>query len=123
MARMRSGRTNESSASASSSLKYEPSMKIGFAYDTVAVTPPDFVSPDSAGLMERRVLMRSVGGGWCVPMLFVDGSYFSELDANGLDSFVRPERIYAMEIYDEVTVPLAFRRTFRGCGAVVIWTK
>jgi len=98
-------------------------MKIGFDYDTLETDAAPFAAGDVAGLSDRRVLMRGISGNWCEPALWFDGTQMSELSVDALDSFVTPERIAAIEIYTEATVPAQFQRLRSGCGAVLFWTK
>ena len=60
---------------------------------------------------------------WCVPAIYLDGAYFPNLEADALDSWVRPEHLAGIEVYSEVTVPSAYHRLRDGCGVLLIWTK
>ena len=54
---------------------------------------------------------------------FVDGAQWQQLDAGDLDSFVRPEEVAAVEVYNGTSVPAQFTTTGQNCSAVVVWTK
>jgi hypothetical protein len=78
---------------------------------------------------ERTIVMRggvqSAGGlNQCAPAIFLNGSFLSEsLTAGDIDTWVRPNEIAAIEIYNDVGVPAQFQRAMSGCGAIVIWSK
>ena len=65
---------------------------------------------------------RSATGNGCVTF-YVDGAQWQQLDAGDLDSFVRPEEVSAVEVYNGTSVPAQFVTTGQNCSAVVVWTK
>jgi hypothetical protein len=65
---------------------------------------------------------RSAQGGGCVTM-WVDGAQWQSLDAGDMDSFVRPEEVVAIEVYNGISVPPQFTTIGQNCAAVVVWTK
>jgi len=64
----------------------------------------------------------TTGGGGCVTV-WVDGAAWQQLDAGDLDSFVRPEEVAAIEVYNGSSVPAQFTTVGQDCAAVVVWTK
>ncbi|MEO7457541.1 MAG: carboxypeptidase regulatory-like domain-containing protein [Gemmatimonadaceae bacterium] len=58
----------------------------------------------------------------CVTM-WVDGAQWQQLSAGDLDSFVRPEEVAAVEVYNGSAVPPQFTTVGQNCSAVVVWTK
>jgi Carboxypeptidase regulatory-like domain/TonB-dependent Receptor Plug Domain len=65
---------------------------------------------------------RSATGGGCVTV-WVDGAQWQALDAGDLDSFVRPEEVAAIEVYNGISIPPQFVTVGQSCSAVVVWTK
>lgn len=98
-------------------------LRIGYDYDTLETDGNPDALAELNQLSDRRILMRGISGNWCEPALWFDGILMPELSAYALDGFVPPERLAAIEIYSEATVPPQFQRTRSGCGAVLFWTK
>jgi hypothetical protein len=98
-------------------------LKIGYDFDTLETDGNPDALADMNQLSDRRILMRGISGNWCEPSLWFDGTMIPELSIDALDSFVTPERIAAIEIYTEATVPAQFQRLRSGCGAVLFWTR
>ena len=65
---------------------------------------------------------RSSQGSGCVTM-WVDGSQWQSLQAGDMDSFVRPEEVVAIEVYQGTSAPPQFTTVGQSCAAVVVWTK
>jgi hypothetical protein len=65
---------------------------------------------------------RNAAGSGCVTV-FVDGAPWQQLTPGDLDSFVRPEEVAAVEIYQGTQVPAQFVTVGQSCSAVVVWTK
>lgn len=65
---------------------------------------------------------RSATGGGCVTV-WVDGAQWQSMEAGDLDSFVRPEEVAAVEVYNGISVPPQFVTVGQSCSAVVVWTK
>lgn len=65
---------------------------------------------------------RSAQGNGCVTM-WVDGAQWQSLQAGDMDSFVRPEEVVAIEVYQGTQVPPQFTTVGQNCAAVVVWTK
>jgi hypothetical protein len=59
----------------------------------------------------------------CDPAIFLNGANMSFMDANDIDTWVRPSDVAGIEVYSETTVPPDFHVGLSGCGAIVIWTK
>ncbi|MBX9855331.1 MAG: carboxypeptidase regulatory-like domain-containing protein [Gemmatimonadaceae bacterium] len=68
---------------------------------------------------DRVILMRGTRGG-CVPTVFVDRMRMPGTDA--LDSFIPPDNVAAVEVYQAGYVPAEFQDIFSGCGSIVVWT-
>ena len=65
---------------------------------------------------------RSPTGG-CV-MFYVDGSPWQQMSPGDLDTYVRPEEVAALEVYNGSTTPPQFTQPgMGGCTTVVIWTE
>lgn len=64
---------------------------------------------------------RSAQGG-CVTII-VDGAKWQQLEPGDLDTFVRPDEVAAVEVYNGVSMPAEFATPGQNCSAIVIWTK
>ena len=61
--------------------------------------------------------------GGCVTF-YVDGSPWQQMTPGDLDTYVRPEEVAALEVYNGATTPPQFQQAGQtGCTAVVIWTE
>jgi hypothetical protein len=61
--------------------------------------------------------------GGCV-MFYVDGSPWQQMEPGDLDTYVRPEEVAALEVYNGSTTPPQFTQPgMGGCTTVVIWTE
>lgn len=98
-------------------------MRIGYDYDTLETDANPNALAEMNQLSDRRILMRGITGNWCEPALWFDGILIPELSVDALDGWVPPDRLAAIEIYSEATLPPQFQRTRSGCGAVLFWTK
>jgi hypothetical protein len=66
---------------------------------------------------------RNAGRAGCVT-IFVDGSKWQQLEAGDLDSFIKPDEIAAIEVYQSGSaMPVEFQTSGQDCAAVVAWTK
>ncbi|HEY2027418.1 MAG TPA: carboxypeptidase regulatory-like domain-containing protein [Gemmatimonadaceae bacterium] len=65
---------------------------------------------------------RNVGGSGCVTV-WVDGAAWQQLDAGDLDTFVQPNEVAAIEVYNGISVPPQFTQPGQNCTALVVWTK
>ncbi len=65
---------------------------------------------------------RSGTGNGCVTV-WVDGAMWQSLEPGDLDSFVRPNEVSAIEVYNGVNMPSQFQTPGNNCSAVVVWTK
>ncbi len=65
---------------------------------------------------DRVITMR----GGCVPTVFVDRMRMPGTEA--LDSFIPPDNVAAVEVYQAGFVPAEFQDIFSGCGSIVVWT-
>ncbi|MEP6989388.1 MAG: carboxypeptidase regulatory-like domain-containing protein [bacterium] len=74
------------------------------------------------GNQAQLVSTRSGGSGGCVT-LWIDGSEWQQMDAGDVDSFVKPDEISAIEVYNGTSVPAQFTTIGQNCSAVVAWTK
>src|SRR5258705_6650822 len=65
---------------------------------------------------------RSAQGDGCVTM-YVDDASWQQLEPGDLDSFVQPNEVAAIEVYNGTSVPVQFQTPGQSCAAVVVWTK
>ncbi|MEP6732898.1 MAG: carboxypeptidase regulatory-like domain-containing protein [bacterium] len=65
---------------------------------------------------------RSATGGGCVTF-WVDNAQWQSLDPGDLDSFIRPDEVSAIEVYNGPATPPQFVTAAQNCAAVVVWTK
>jgi hypothetical protein len=98
------------------------------------------ISVDGSG--ERILQMRSLFVGdflhndvqtHCAPAVYVDGFRIPSLmdssmkplplPLSDIDSWIEPNRIGGIEIYQAGQVPSEFAEAMNGCGAIVIWRK
>ena len=98
-------------------------LRVGYDYDTLETDANPNALADMNQLSDRRILMRGISGNWCEPALWFDGTLIPELSVDALDAWLRPERLAALEVYSEATVPPQYQRARTGCGAVLFWTK
>ena len=61
--------------------------------------------------------------GGCVTF-YVDGAPWQQMTPGDLDTYVRPEEVAALEVYNGATTPAQFQQAGQsGCTTVVIWTE
>jgi hypothetical protein len=61
--------------------------------------------------------------GGCVTF-YVDGSPWQQMTPGDLDTYVRPEEVAALEVYNGSTTPPQFQQPGQsGCTTIVIWTE
>jgi carboxypeptidase family protein/TonB-dependent receptor-like protein len=61
--------------------------------------------------------------GGCVTF-YVDGAPWQQMTPGDLDTYVRPEEVAALEVYNGSTTPAQFQQPgLSGCTTVVIWTE
>lgn len=65
---------------------------------------------------------RSAQGNGCVTV-YVDGAPWQQLDPGDLDTFVQPNEVAAVEVYNGSSIPPQFMTPGQSCAAVVVWTK
>ncbi len=93
---------------------------MGGSYSTIRIKP----DRGTAGV--RHVMEE---GGACVPVLFVDGTWWGPIDeasGTGPDQVLLPADLVAIEIYNHPSVlPDQFDsgRDAQNCGVVVVWRK
>ena len=88
--------------------------------DLLRTVPGIRVQTTNAGAMIFSTRTASQDG--CVTM-WVDGAQWQQFSAGDLDSFVRPEDVAAIEVYNGTAVPAQFTTAGQSCAAVVVWTK
>jgi Carboxypeptidase regulatory-like domain/TonB-dependent Receptor Plug Domain len=88
--------------------------------DILRTTPGIRVSESNGQAMITST--RSTSGNGCVTM-FVDGAQWQQLEPGDLDSFVQPNEVAAIEVYNGASVPAQFTTAGQSCAAVVVWTK
>jgi hypothetical protein len=64
---------------------------------------------------------RGASGG-CVTV-FVDGAKWQQLEPGDLDTFVRPNEVAAVEVYNGTSMPAEFSTPGQNCSSIVVWTK
>jgi hypothetical protein len=74
-------------------------------------------------LGDKVITMSKMFGGRCSPAIFIDGMQWRGFSASDLDSFVEPERVGGMEVYNSASFAPAQFSDMSGCGSVVIWTR
>ena len=74
--------------------------------------------------LDRIVVMRNFFiNGECEPTVYIDGVRVSEMDVSDIDSWVPPEDLAGLEVYNSPErAPMEFT-TLQGCGALVLWTR
>ena len=72
---------------------------------------------------DRKILLRGAADDWCYPAVYVNGQYMRDLDADDLDTWVRPREVLGIEVYAGISAPVQFQQGRTGCGSIVIWTK
>ena len=77
-----------------------------------------------------RIPMRGIFAETCVPAVYLDGRFMSDLTADDIDSWVKPKEIAGIEVYVGPAVPPQFSTGMAGsaitgevCGSIVIWTR
>jgi hypothetical protein len=65
---------------------------------------------------------RAASGDGCVT-IWVDGSPWRSLEGGDLDTFVKPNEVAAIEVYQGTNTPAQFQTSGQNCAAVVVWTK
>jgi hypothetical protein len=61
--------------------------------------------------------------GGCVTF-YVDGAPWQQMTPGDLDTYVRPEEVAALEVYNGATTPAQFQQAGQsGCTTIVIWTE
>jgi hypothetical protein len=77
------------------------------------------------GTMGRMAVTstRMAGRQGCVT-IFVDNSKFQQMEAGDLDTYVKPEEVAAIEVYQAgASMPVEFQTSGADCSAIVVWTK
>jgi len=72
-----------------------------------------------SGSTDRVITMRGTRGR-CVPTVFVDRMRMAGTEA--LDSFLPPDFVAAIEVYQAGFAPAEFQDIFSDCGTIVVWT-
>ena len=70
----------------------------------------------------RTMVMGDGFGGFCTPLLFLNGVRMPPDMLGELDFLVRPEELDGMEVYRGTNTPAQFA-AFSRCGSIVIWTR
>ena len=89
--------------------------------DMMRTVPGIRVVPAGNGQNVIQSSRNAMGG--CVTF-YVDGSPWQQQFPGDLDTFVRPEEVAAIEVYNGVTTPAQFQTAGQtGCSTIVIWTE
>jgi hypothetical protein len=87
-----------------------------FVSDLFRLTPGVRILP------RGQMHFQSIGGLYCVPVVFLDGQRLAGMGNVPIDAMVNVEDIRAIEAYTRGSqVPAQFK-TLDGCGSIVIWT-
>ncbi len=88
--------------------------------DVLRTTPGIRVTESNGQAMISST--RSAQGNGCVTV-YVDGAPWQQLDPGDLDTFVQPNEVAAVEVYNGASIPPQFTTPGQSCAAVVVWTK
>lgn len=89
--------------------------------DMMRTIPGMRVVPAGNGQNVIQSSRNAMGG--CVTF-YVDGSPWQQQFPGDLDTFVRPDEVAAIEVYNGATTPAQFQTAGQsGCSTVVIWTE
>ena len=74
--------------------------------------------------LDRIVVMRNFFiNGECEPTVYIDGVRLSDMDVTDIDSWVPPQDLAGLEVYNSPErAPMEFT-TLEGCGSLVLWTR
>ena len=90
--------------------------------DMLRTVPGIRVQPSGNGSTNVITSSRDPTGG-CVTF-YVDGSPWQQMTPGDLDTYVRPEEVAALEVYNGSTTPAQFQQAgMSGCTTLVIWTE
>jgi hypothetical protein len=89
--------------------------------DMLRTVPGVRVQPGGDGTNVITSSRDATGG--CVTF-YVDGAPWQQMTPGDLDTYVRPEEVAALEVYNGVTTPAQFTQPGQsGCTTIVIWTE
>jgi hypothetical protein len=89
--------------------------------DMLRTVPGVRVTPAGDGTNVIQSSRDPTGG--CVTF-YVDGSPWQQMTPGDLDTYVRPDEVAALEVYNGATTPAQFQQPgMSGCTTVVIWTE
>lgn len=89
--------------------------------DMLRTVPGVRVQPAGDGTNVITSSRNPTGG--CVTF-YVDGAPWQQMTPGDLDTYVRPEEVAALEVYNGVTTPAQFTTAGQsGCTTIVIWTE
>lgn len=88
--------------------------------DVLRTLPGLSVSESNGQAMIRST--RSAQGNGCVT-IYVDGAPWQQIEPGDLDTFVQPNEVAAVEVYNGTNIPVQFTTPGQSCAAVVVWTK
>jgi hypothetical protein len=89
--------------------------------DMLRTVPGVRVQPGGDGTNVITSSRDATGG--CVTF-YVDGAPWQQMTPGDLDTYVRPEEVAALEVYNGATTPAQFTQPGQsGCTTIVIWTE
>jgi len=88
--------------------------------DVLRTTPGLRISESNGQAMITST--RSAQGNGCVT-IYVDGAPWQQLEPGDVDTFVQPNEVAAVEVYNGTNMPAQFMTPGQSCAAVVVWTK
>ena len=90
--------------------------------DLLRTVPGIRVATDNGSNGNMVFSTRSSTQDGCVT-IWLDGAPWRSLEAGDLDSFVKPDEVAAIEVYQGAQLPVQFTSPGENCAAVVVWTK
>lgn len=75
------------------------------------------------GFRRTWVMRGGSGGGYCQPLLYINGMRMPPEVLADLDFMARPEEVEGIEVYRSTATPPQFADYQSQCGAIVVWTR
>jgi hypothetical protein len=91
--------------------------------DALASLPGIRIGHANGTFGQRNIIQGAQGVNDCVSFI-IDGVPWTDVDDNGgIEDFVRPDELQAVELYTPNTVPAEFMSAGKGCQVLVLWTN
>jgi len=91
-----------------------------YTSDLFRNVPGVFIARGQGG--DEYIAMRGQRGQPCGPKLFLNGMTMKDFSAGDVDSMIRSNELFGVEVYRATFSPLQFF-DFDGCGTVLFWTR